>query len=142
MRLNSLTVLSFVILSLNCKTKAENSIEHANLKKVEIRFVNLSITTPVHVECNDFANYFDQSQIQTRVFTTSQEWSELVDQLNALAAEGEKSNNTPDVRMTIEFHYTDAIRWICVGNILTSINGASYLNSSSFRDFITTNFQE
>lgn len=140
--MSNLLILSFVIASLNCKTKVENSINDGGLNKVTIRFVNLSITTPVLVRCNDFDNYFEEDKIQHRTLNNRTEWNELLGQINALAATGEETDEMPDVRMTIKLHYRDRIRLICVGNLITSIDGASYLNHSSFNTFINSNFQE
>src|SRR5690606_5577446 len=88
MKMNNLLILAFILTNFSCKTKVVNSVKDIGLRKVEIRFVNIGITTPVLVKCQDFEQYFAEDKIYKRVYTNAQEWGSIINEINSLIANG------------------------------------------------------
>jgi hypothetical protein len=125
----------FFLLYLGSCSYAQSKKDNLTEENLKIKYVSLSIMTPIRVECSNFESYFDQS-IKVEEITAKPFFYKFFETLNSLEEIDENYSSEPDTRIKIEAALEDTSKIICVGNLVVSYDGKSYKNNDKFKKLI------
>ena len=99
-------------------------------QRIELKYVNSSILTPITVDCNDFDTYFLEFNTQN-IYDTLQ----ICDFLNTFYKLTPDSSEI-DVRMKIKLYYKKMYKEFCVGNFTIESDEGIFTLSDNLRKII------
>lgn len=107
-----------IMLTLFCSAcKAQNT------PKIKISYVNLDITTPITIKCDDFERLFN-SKIKTVIIDKKTDINSLINMVNNLKID--TSKYMPDVRVKLEISYSDTSKIYCLSKMRVYSEGITY----------------
>ena len=127
---NRLTVLIFFGF-LGCSTTSKMD----TTEKVIFSYVDLSLMTPIRVECEKLSEYFKTS-VKTKDDVDVEEIDKLKLLLSKLEEIDENYNPKPDTRITIDIIEKDSVEPVCIGYLVVKYRGKSYKNTDQLREHL------
>lgn len=108
---------------------------YGGMKQIKIQFVNMTIITPIKIDCDKFDVYFERKDSIN--LTSKLDMGDFIRQLNKLKSEAIIFDGEIDARGKIYLHYNASnVKVFCIGYYLTEINGVVYKNTIEFQEYI------
>ncbi len=104
-------------------------------EKVIFSYVDLSLMTPIRVECEKLSEYFKTS-VKTKDDVDVEEIDKLKLLLSKLEEIDENYNPKPDTRITIDIIEKDSVEPVCIGYLVVKYRGKSYKNTDQLREHL------
>ncbi len=129
---NRLLISFAILLGISSCLYSQEQITNSKETKFKLYYVNLSIMTPIRVDCQSFEEYFRETYKTNEIVS-----DRLAQELNNLEEIDENYNPYPDTRIKIEIMSgNDQKGKICVGNLVVRFNGKSYKNNENFKHLL------
>lgn len=143
--IHSLAFISLFSIFFNmesCNTfekKAGNSIQEIavemKIEKIEIRYVDMFITTFSRVGCSEFDNKFPKISLKKRL-ESKKDILEFENMLNKALSKGAKIKNI-DTRVKAKLFYTTGdVKQVCFGLNGLDLDGTKYSIDKTFTDYL------
>lgn len=128
--------ISLLFIICECGKSKVHCTNEKDIIEVAIKKVDFEITSIVHVDCENFEQYFKSDIVDISISDkkTIENLKRILDSL-----EPDKENYQPDIRAKIIIHHSDhKIDTVCMSDIGILVNGKSFLKNEALVDFVST----
>jgi hypothetical protein len=110
---------------------------HDNIARITVSYVGMDITSIFSIGCDKFEKSFGD-EISTIEYSSADEWSELLAELNNCVNSTKQTDIDVDTRARIKLYdkKDKVIKTYCIGYNSFSVDGTTYLISSQLRDYL------
>lgn len=119
-----LVMLLFPLFSLNCSSQ--------NIKRIDIKFVEIEIETPYQIRCENFDDFF-QSEIDSISINDDKIITEFKEEIGKLNKADLAKYSMPDTRIKISIIYQDSINELCLDRFILSNQIDVFVLSENFK---------
>jgi hypothetical protein len=108
-----------------------------SIKCINIEYVEITLETPMNVNCDNFKNYFPDELIKVRKIVNKHQINEIIDGIDKILKLDKQYPDPADVRIKIFIKRTDGRTQIfCMGRLTSSFEGRNYVNNKKFVSMI------
>lgn len=120
-------MLLFPLICLNCESQ--------EIKRLNIKFVDVNIETPFQIKCESFEDFF-QDEIDSISIKNSEQITEFSKIVKELELADLSKYSFPDTRIKIEIFYNKKKSYICMDCFVISFSDELYVLSESMLEFL------
>lgn len=122
-----LVMLLFPLFYLNCSSQ--------NIKRIDIKFVEIGIETPYGIKCENFNDFF-QNEIDSVSINDDKKITEFIGEIEKLNKADLAKYSMPDTRIKISIIYQDSVNELCLDRFVLSNQRDVFVLSENFKTLL------
>ncbi len=120
-------ILLFPLFYLNCSSQ--------NIKRIDIKFVEIGIETPYGIKCENFNGFF-QNEIDSVSINDNKKIMEFIGEIEKLNKADLAKYSMPDTRIKISIIYEDSVNELCLDRFVLSNQRDVFVLSENFKTLL------